>query len=164
MEKYFKLFISNKKNFFKHYIGTTKHKWIVFKETFKFAKSLLWRGVIHDNSKYSYVEAKGFITIIHKLKKSEYGSKEYYDNLAKIKPIIDMHYEENSHHPEHYPEHYIPQFESMDLLDITEMIIDWVAAVKRHENGDINKSININTKRYNIDSQLVSILQNSVNN
>ena len=51
---------------------------------------------------------------------------------------------------------------NMNLFDILEMLIDWVAACKRHADGDINKSIEINTKRFNLSPQLVNILKNTI--
>lgn len=51
---------------------------------------------------------------------------------------------------------------NMNLFDILEMLIDWTAACKRHADGDINKSIEINTKRFNLSPQLVNILKNTI--
>lgn len=38
---------------------------------------------------------------------------------------------------------------------------DWKAASMRHEDGDIRKSIEKNTKRFNLSPQLVNILKNT---
>lgn len=51
---------------------------------------------------------------------------------------------------------------NMNLFDILEMLIDWCAACKRHADGDIEKSIEINTKRFNLSPQLVNIIKNTV--
>lgn len=51
---------------------------------------------------------------------------------------------------------------NMNLFDILEMLIDWIAATKRHADGDINKSIEINTQRFALSPQLVEILKNTV--
>lgn len=51
---------------------------------------------------------------------------------------------------------------NMNLFDILEMLIDWTAACKRHADGDINKSIEINTTRFNLSPQLVNIMKNTV--
>jgi len=50
----------------------------------------------------------------------------------------------------------------MTLLDLLEMICDWKAASERVSSGDILKSIEYNTTRFNISPQLVSILKNTV--
>lgn len=49
----------------------------------------------------------------------------------------------------------------MNLLDIVEMLLDWKAASERHNDGNILKSIQHNTKRFNLSPQLVSILENT---
>lgn len=41
------------------------------------------------------------------------------------------------------------------------MIADWKAASERQNNGNLIKSIEINAKRFNIDSQLKQILLNT---
>lgn len=71
--------------------------------------------------------------------------------MAGLKPAIEHHYQVNSHHPEHYPD----GFAGMSLLDRIEMYCDWKAAVKRNKNGDLNKSIEINAKRFNIPPEWV---------
>jgi hypothetical protein len=50
----------------------------------------------------------------------------------------------------------------MNLVDLVEMICDWMAATIRHADGDIDESIQINKERFNIPDVLVSILQNTV--
>jgi len=50
----------------------------------------------------------------------------------------------------------------MNLFDLLEMFIDWAAACQRHADGDINRSIEINQKRFNLSPQLVEIFKNTV--
>ena len=52
--------------------------------------------------------------------------------------------------------------EGMTLIDLLEMICDWIAASERRKTGDAMKSIEINAKRFNIGDQLKAILQNTV--
>jgi hypothetical protein len=56
---------------------------------------------------------------------------------------------------------YAASINNMDLIDLLEMIVDWLAAVQRHADGDIQKSIEINEKRFNLSHQLVNILRNT---
>ena len=58
--------------------------------------------------------------------------------------------------------HEVIRLSGMNLIDLIEMFCDWKAATLRHADGDINKSIMINKKRFNISDQVVSIFQNSV--
>lgn len=143
-------------NFFIHYGGTTKHKLWVSWFIFKIVKSLIWRAITHDLSKYTPTEAKGFIKVIHKLKDSTYGSDEYIESLRSIKPSIDAHYLSNRHHPEHFKE----GIQTMNILDFTEMYCDWQAATKRHKDGDIFDSILKNEKRFGYTHNITSLLFN----
>ena len=107
------------------------------------------RGWAHDLSKYRWSEASLFAKTIFDLRSSKYGSKEYMEMLAEIQPAIEAHYKRNSHHPEHHKN----GIGDMTELDKLEMIADWCAATKRHKNGDIFKSIEINQSRFNYDDE-----------
>lgn len=48
----------------------------------------------------------------------------------------------------------------MNLVDIVEMFCDWRAAVKRHADGDVNKSITHNTERFQLGEVLPEIFRN----
>ncbi len=53
--------------------------------------------------------------------------------------------------------------DGMSLFDVLEMLLDWKAAAERMKNGgDIRKSLEINTKRFGLSSQLVHILENTI--
>lgn len=87
-----------------------------------------------------------------------YGSNEYKETLREFKPAIEHHQKNNRHHPEFYEDGIC----GMSLVDIVEMLCDWKAASQRHDDGDILKSIAINADRFGMDGQIVSILQNTV--
>ena len=76
-----------------------------------------------------------------------------------MKPALDHHYAVNSHHPEHYPN----GIDDMDLVDLVELTCDWIASSKRHEDGNIYKSISLNKDRFGMSDQLCRILENTVN-
>lgn len=119
---------------------------------------LLIRASSHDNSKLYPPEKIYFDMLTPKLSTVEYGSEEYKKMLEELKPAIVHHTEVNSHHPEHYKN----GIDGMDLIDIVEMFCDWVAAVKRNKNGDIEKSIEINKKRFGMSDQLTNIFLNTI--
>ena len=50
----------------------------------------------------------------------------------------------------------------MSLFDLIEMICDWRAATRRHADGDILKSIEINQKRFGYSDELKQIFYNTV--
>jgi hypothetical protein len=120
--------------------------------------NLLHRAEVHDQSKLEEPEKGVFDRYTPKLKNSTYGSDEYKGFLDAMEPALDHHYAENSHHPEHYPN----GIDGMSLLDLLEMLADWKAATQRHADGDMNRSLQINEKRFNISPQLQSILTNTV--
>jgi hypothetical protein len=50
----------------------------------------------------------------------------------------------------------------MNLVDIMEMFVDWYCASKRHADGNIRKSIDINKERYKFSDDLAQIFVNSI--
>jgi len=116
------------------------------------------RAIDHDASKLQSPEIEIFTEYTPKLKTSTYGSKEYKQFLKEMKVALDHHYANNSHHPEYYEN----GINGMDLLDVIEMVCDWMAATMRHDDGDIMKSIEINKERFGISDQLVGIIRNTV--
>lgn len=120
-------------------------------------KNLLERQENHDKSKLESPEQEIFNEYTDKLRGTTYGSKEYKEFLKEMKPALDHHYAHNSHHPEHYPR----GINDMNLLDVLEMLTDWKASSMRHNDGNLLKSIEINTKRFKMTKQLVDILKNT---
>ena len=142
------------------WIATLKHKIGVLKYTLLFSIKLIWRGIFHDCSKFSLLEGKVYSTFFPDFKKVTYGTEEYKNLLKKVDSAIRHHYSHNRHHPEHFTKGYT----SMNLLDITEMFLDW-KAVSKSKNGscDLKKSLLINQERFNISEDIMSIFYNSVN-
>ena len=88
-----------------------------------------------------------------------YGSPEYKEQLAKMLPLgLNHHYAHNRHHPEHYAD----GIEGMNLFDLLEMLVDWIAAVQRHDDGDIQKSLEIIGDRFGMSPQLQKIFANTI--
>jgi hypothetical protein len=120
---------------------------------------LLERAQVHDNSKLSKIESELFDIYTPMLKDLTFGSEEYYKTLSLLKPALDHHYTNNSHHPQYYKN----GINDMNLFDIIEMLLDWLAATERHDDGDILKSIEINKKRFDMSEQLSQIFINTIN-
>lgn len=51
---------------------------------------------------------------------------------------------------------------NMSLLDLIEMLVDWLAATKRHNDGDIRKSIEINQARFGYGDEIKRLMLNSL--
>lgn len=124
----------------------------------KSIKELMDRAQEHDASKLVDPELATFDEYTSKLKTSTYGSEKYQSQLHGMGDALDHHYANNRHHPQHFSN----GIEGMNLLDLVEMICDWLAAVQRHDDGDIRKSIEISQERFGYSDQLKQILHNTV--
>lgn len=122
-----------------------------------FCVKLLECGLNHDDSKL--LEPEKSIFDKHSQAKVDYSydSEEYKQCLIDLQVALLHHYKENNHHPEHYEN----GIDDMNLLEIIEMFCDWMAATKRHTDGNIFKSIEVNTDRFSISPQLAKILVNT---
>lgn len=116
------------------------------------------RAANHDKSKLQEEELPYFVEATDKLKNLKYGTPEYLQSLEDIRPALEHHYAVNKHHPEHYKN----GIDDMDLVDLIEMFCDWNASTRRHIDGNINKSIDINMERFNMTPQLAQIFRNSI--
>jgi hypothetical protein len=121
-------------------------------------KELELRAKNHDKSKLEPPEAEGFEKVTHKLKGLTFGSDAYKEQLKEMMPFLKHHYANNRHHPEYFEN----GISGMSLIDIVEMLMDWLAATKRHSDGDIMKSIEINQKRFGYSDELKQIFINTV--
>lgn len=124
----------------------------------EFVANLLQRGQKHDQSKLESPEVELFTEYTPKLAGCTYGSPQYEAFRKAMGPALAHHYAHNSHHPEHFKN----GVNDMTLLDVVEMLADWSAAAKRHNDGDVYKSIEINRQRFGISAQLAAILVNTV--
>jgi hypothetical protein len=144
-----------KKEFF--YTETNKHIRNVQLVMSQVIMQLINQSRLHDVSKFDEEEADLFAEVTPELGKYPYGSEEYKANLAKIKPAIDHHNLNNFHHPENH----VKGIAGMSLIEIIEMICDWIAASKRNPNGDVITSIEMNQKRFGYSDELKQILINT---
>lgn len=137
---------------------TLKHIRLVQKLIHAVVKDLLDRSDCHDNSKLESPELEVFTEHTSKLAGLTYDSEEYKAQLKVMDSALQHHYANNSHHPQFYKN----GIDDMNLMDVIEMFCDWWAASKRHNDGNINKSIEINGKRFNMSQQLIRIFENTV--
>lgn len=137
---------------------TLKHIHLVGKNINIFVRELLTRAENHDASKLESPELEYFAKYTPMLSGVTYGSPEFNQMKAEMKPALDHHYANNSHHPECHKRN----INGMTLVDLIEMFADWHASSKRHHDGNIRKSIEINGKRFDMSPQLVEIFENTV--
>jgi len=120
-------------------------------------RQIRYREVGHDSSKLKEPELHVFEEFTAKLKNSTYGSAEYNQFLKDMKPALDHHYKNNRHHPEHF----LLGVSGMNLVDVLEMFCDWLAATERHADGNIFRSIELNTERFGLSEQLADVFRNT---
>lgn len=118
---------------------------------------LLNRSICHDQSKLQPPEVAIFEEYTPRLRGVSYGSDEYKAMMKEMEVAIDHHNSVNRHHPEHFEN----GIEGMTLIDLIEMLCDWKAATMRHDDGDLFKSINLNSNRFAISHQLEQIMINT---
>lgn len=137
---------------------TLAHIAQVGQEWTKFRNTMQERIANHDASKLEPPEKADFDRYTPMLHTLTYGSVAYMKCVSELrKGALAHHYAVNPHHPEHYKD----GMAGFDLFDLVEMWCDWCAAVKRHDDGDIMKSIEFNKDRFNMPPMLVSILRNT---
>jgi len=124
----------------------------------KITTKLIHNAYYHDASKLIEPEKSKFDEFIPKLKNAEYGSTEYKNILNKMKFAVEHHNKNNRHHPEYFKN----GINGMNLVDIIEMLCDWISASKRNPNGNIFKSIEYNQKKLGYSDNFKNILINTV--
>ena len=137
---------------------TKEHQRAVKANVDAFIEDLRKRGKTHDASKLESPEVEGFAKATHQLKSLTYDSEEYKVKIKEMEPFLKHHYENNSHHPEHHEK----GVDGMTLVDVVEMFCDWQAAAERHDDGNINDSIDKNEKRFKMSKQLAQIFRNTI--
>lgn len=139
-------------------LDTLEHIGVVRGYLMAFAQELVRRASVHDLSKLADPEKAGFDEFTPKLREMTYGSAEYEQARRDLGGALDHHYARNSHHPEHYPNGIL----GMNLPDVVEMFCDWAAAVQRHADGDLRRSIEINQERFVYGGQFKALLTNTL--
>lgn len=111
--------------FFKYLFYTLKHKWYVMIECFKIG--LIWRGLVHDLSKFRPSE---FVSYMY----SFYGNKK---QQKKWEFKFDIAWLKHIHRNKHHWQYWVLLEDSgkitpliMPLKYMDEMVCDWVGAGK----------------------------------
>lgn len=137
---------------------TLAHISVVQGHLLRVAADLKRRALVHDRSKLVEPEKAIFDEYSPKLRDTTYGSEEYEQYRREMGVALDHHYAANRHHPEHFED----GIRGMTLVDLVEMLCDWKAAVERHDDGDLRRSIDINQERFGYGDELRRILENTV--
>jgi len=114
----------------------------------------------HDKSKLESPEVEEFAKVTNGLASTTYGSEEYQKFLKEdLAVALEHHYARNRHHPEHFGDRGV---DGMNLFDLIEMFLDWLAASKRQNNGNLMVSIDKSCERFHINGTLENVFKNTV--
>lgn len=141
-----------------HVTGVLEHKKQVAFLLHAVSTELNQRAIVHDDSKFSLEELEAFEEVTPRLKRTEYASDAYKQATSELGTALEHHYQVNRHHPQHFSE----GINGMNLIDLVEMVCDWIAATRRVKNGDVYKSLPINQERFHMSDQLLSIIKNTI--
>ena len=116
------------------------------------------RACIHDITKLRDPEFSTFVSTRERFKKVNYGTKEYEALTEEAKEAVDHHYKYNRHHTA-YHENGI---NDMTLIDLIEMVCDWLSAQNRSPDRTIWDTLDYAKNKYKIEDQLFSIIKNTL--
>jgi len=121
------------------------------------ASELFKRAAIHDNSKFSPEEFDLYEQVFPELQKHAFGSEQIKAAYKQLGPALEHHLQVNRHHPEYFEQ----GINGMNLIDVLEMVCDWLAASARSQTG-IHKGLLLNRERFGIDSQTFGLIERTI--
>ena len=122
-----------------------------------FVQLLLKRAINHDKSKLEEPELSWWKEM-DKEPRYPYGSEEYKQKIKRWDKVFKHHYKYNRHHPEHY-EYGVSE---MTLVDIVEMMCDWLGYKDTITISEALKVCDEQMKRYNIPDGIRQIIFNTL--
>jgi hypothetical protein len=121
-----------------------------------FSTQIKGRAAIHDDSKLKDpVEKAMFDKWTPELRSRDFGTEHYKAALDGMGEGIALHYKANRHHPEHYEN----GVDGMTIIDVIEMLADWMAAAQAR---DVHVDLDHAAKRFGLSDQLVQIFANTL--
>lgn len=133
-----------------------KHKGKVEYWLRRFWTLLEGRAEYHDDSKLKDPREKALFDYwTPELRRLTFGSDEYKLALDGMGEGVKLHYKANRHHPEHFEN----GVDDMTLIDVVEMVADWMAAAEaKNTHVDLDRA----AKRFGLSEQLVKIIANQL--
>lgn len=118
------------------------------------SRDLERRADLHDLSVLEIDEFAGRVEIQHIARTYPYDSPEYRASL-KDNNSLQLHYSQNSHHPEHHPN----GVNDMDLLDFIEMVCDWKAASLTYRNTSFEDGLKGQIERFKLQPEHLYLIR-----
>lgn len=140
-----------------------KHKWCVFCECWK--RGLIWRGVIHDWSKFLPSEWFPYVENFYGKKPIKRDETGYY-KPTDVSPEFDRAWLHHIHHNAHHWQHWLlVQDEDDDKVlpiprkYLVEMLCDWKGAGRAQDKPDTIAWYEKNKNKMIMDEHSRSILE-----
>lgn len=122
-----------------------------------FIQLLIRRAENHDKSKLEEPELSWWKEM-DKEPRYPYGSEEYKQKIKRWNKVFKHHYQYNRHHPEYY-EYGVSE---MTLIDIVEMMCDWLGYKDTTTITEALKVCDEQMARYDISEELRQIIFNTL--
>lgn len=122
-----------------------------------FIQLLIRRAENHDKSKLEEPELSWWKEM-DKEPRYPYCSEEYKQKIKRWNKVFKHHYQYNRHHPEHY-EYGVSE---MTLIDIVEMMCDWLGYKDTTTVTEALKVCDEQMARYDISEELRQIIFNTL--
>lgn len=127
-----------------------------------FIAALENRSATHDQSKLEENEILGWIQMDQE-PRYDYGTLEYTSKKERYSWLFDKHYAANRHHPEYFEIHKNKEAE-MDLIDLIEMICDWVSYKDDIRYTEASKLVEVQCDRFGFSEELKQLMINTIRN
>ena len=88
-----------------------------------------------------------------------YGSKEYKEKIERYHELFEMHYKKNPHHPEHFQN----GISDMTLIDLAEMLCDWISYKDNIRVTEAIEMVEKQSKRFGYSDEIKNMLINTLN-
>lgn len=114
------------------------------------------RMFTHDKSKLEEPEFSGWLAMDSE-PKYPYGSIEYKRKKEKYKELFKLHYKNNRHHPEHFQNGIF----DMTLVDLMEMLCDWLSYKESYRISEAINLIEYQSNRFHYSDEIKDMLINT---
>lgn len=138
-----------------------KHQRTVRKRLSHFSTILQSRAFIHDESKLQEPEYSLWKQMDEE-PRYPYGTKEYISKLDRWQHLFRMHW--NDSRNRHHPEHFTNPITEMDLMDMIEMLCDWLGYKEVLSYTEASKLVDSQCKRFNFPDEFRYLLLNTLTN
>lgn len=137
---------------------TNEHKALIEKIFFNYiVPSLNERAIAHDSSKLESPEKECVDKYTPLLKAVKEGTPEYEEIKKRMNAEgYEHHYAVNRHHPEHFKN----GINDMNIIDLVELTVDWIADSKDSDES-FSEELDSHAKKFSVPPMLKDIIANT---